>query len=1009
MTRLAIAVVCIPLTWQIAATGLPFSLDAPNHVMRLAYFATQLGLGTGLPRWSPELVFGLGYPLFNYYAPLGYYLGSAIMAFGVEAVTAFRIVLVGVSVLAGLGMFQLAVDFLRPGDEGPDPLGPAILSATAYVFAPYFVVNLYVRVAVAELFAMALLPWVLWSFRRLVRDAQPARAWPWAVLTLTLLVFAHSITILVAPTVIAAYLVVLLSHQPRRWSWVATALVAAAGLTAGLWLPLALERGFVSTGSLAISREWLDLNFLAGWDQLNPFWPYRYHLNSPFQMGVFQVGLGVAGFLALKTKTREARYLAWLALLAWVLQWEVLRPLWHTSDIWTIIQFPWRLNLLTSLSLALLTGAVGQRWAGRQWAALATSGLVLWIVISYLPVVPFVSFLRESQTHLGPANIALYESATTQIGLSANVRNVNSDFIPRWVDLSRGLFAPAAAEPDEVQPEAIRVLTGSVGVMAFEVDSDSPVRIRSATFYFPGWTATTAQGGALSVSAEPGTGWLAVDVPAGVTRVTLAYTGTDAQRWAGWFSVFTAAVLVLLAAWRRLGWGWWATPAALAAGFAWQTSMPTPLPSPVEPPGKAVAMYGIEALGFQTAQRQDDLEVTAYWFVRMPAPDLELTWQVLDATERVVVETRARPWYDVGRADSWMTNSIVDDRQLLALPGGLPAGSYRLRVCGQPVVDGEGGRACLAMHELGVFHLVGTRPAVPAGEILATFGTDLTLEQVALSTATGARDQDPGRLVVAAGQRLWARLTWRALRQLEAEELHGFVQLLDPQGQRVASMDDRLGPLYLPQRLWGLDRPYADEYELTIPADLASGLYTPLIGVYTSPDDPARLPVNGPGQSVDGYRLEPIKILRRTLANPRAIRSDVYGSTAQLIGFDLDPETATVAPGATLTLRVYYRAVRASDRDLTQFVHLYDPALGLVAQSDHRPTDGLNPTSTWIPGEVIVDTVVLKVNDDAPGGTYSLLVGLYDPADGRRVPALGRDGARWPDDAAALTSITVLP
>lgn len=1008
MARLAILVICGPLTWQIIQTGLPFSLDAPNHMMRLAYFFEQLRLGTSLPRWSPDLVFGLGYPLFDYYAPLGYYLGSCVMALGLESAAAFRVLLVGISLLAGLGMFQFALEFLRSGDKGRDPLGPAILAATAYVYAPYFVINLYVRVALAELLAMAILPWVLWAFRGLVSDAQPERVWPWAILTLVALVFAHSITLLIAPTVLGAYLLVLLSAQPRRWRWVATALISAAGLTIGFWLPLAAERGFVSSGSMSISREWLDLNFLRGADVLSNTWPYLYRLNSPFQLSVFQVGFGVAGFLMLRSKTREAGYLAMIALAAWTLQWELVRPLWHTADIWTIIQFPWRLNMIASLPLALFTGAIGQRLASRSWVALATSGLTLWIVLGNLPAVPFVGFFRESQTHLGAANIALYESATTQIGLSANVRNVNSDFIPRWVDLSLGVFAtPSAALADTTQPDEVRVLEAGAGAVTFDVVALTPVRIRSATYYFPGWTAADGAGAPLPVSAEPGSGWLAVDVPAGATRVRLAYTGTTTQHVAGWIAVLAAGILLGLALRRRAPFGWRVMPLALAAGLMWQMIALTPPTASVTSPTEPVQGHGLKPLGFQANQVQDDLKLTVFWYVSAPAPDLEFSWQLVDDAAQVVLESHTRPWYDVGRTDSWLPNAVIDDQQQLALPPGLSAGNYRLRVCAHPVSDGTTTPVCEALQDLGSLYLQGTRAPEPVAQVLATYDDHLNLERVVFSTSSGPQASSAGRLVINAGQRLWADLTWRALQPLGADELHAFVQLVDPHGQRVASLDDSLGPFFFPQRLWGLNRPYQDTYELQLPVDLASGLYTPIVGVYTSPDDPKRLPMSGSGQSGDAFRLEPIKVLRVEAGRPGSDRSDTFGAFARLIGYDL--EMGNLTPGAAITLRLYYRALQPIDRDLAQFVHLFDPELGLVAQSDHRPADGLNPTNAWLPGEVIVETVSMTIRADALPGTYNLLVGMYDPTDGQRVSAKDARGAIWPADAVVLTPVTLSP
>ena len=51
----------------------------PNCIsFRLAELSYLLRGGEFYPRWAPNFYHGYGYPIFNYYAPLTYYLGSLI-------------------------------------------------------------------------------------------------------------------------------------------------------------------------------------------------------------------------------------------------------------------------------------------------------------------------------------------------------------------------------------------------------------------------------------------------------------------------------------------------------------------------------------------------------------------------------------------------------------------------------------------------------------------------------------------------------------------------------------------------------------------------------------------------------------------------------------------------------------------------------------------------------------------------------------------------------------------
>jgi hypothetical protein len=170
------------------------------------------------------------------------------------------------------------------------------------------------------------------------------------------------------------------------------------------------------------------------------------------------------------------------------------------------------------------------------------------------------------------------------------------------------------------------------------------------------------------------------------------------------------------------------------------------------------------------------------------------------------------------------------------------------------------------------------------------------------------------------------------------------------------------------------------------------------------------LPVtDASGQAAgDTLRLPPIKVLRENAdVRPQQATSYQLGDLATLLGYDLAlPETG-LRPGSQISVTLYYRANAAGDQDLTQFVQLYHPELGMAAQQDAPPLDGANPTSTWRPGEIIVDTRTLHVGEDALPGTYALLAGLYNPVDGARLPVRAADGADLPNGQIHLADLNV--
>lgn len=126
------------------------------------------------------------------------------------------------------------------------------------------------------------------------------------------------------------------------------------------------------------------------------------------------------------------------------------------------------------------------------------------------------------------------------------------------------------------------------------------------------------------------------------------------------------------------------------------------------------------------------------------------------------------------------------------------------------------------------------------------------------------------------------------------------------------------------------------------------------------------------------------------------------GTFAHLTAAQLD--RAQAQAGETVTLHVQWQAVGAPGRDYTAFVHLGDPTQPPLAQGDAPPRD--YPTRFWEPGELILDRYDLALPADLPPGRYPVWLGLYDPADGARLP-LVVDGVRQPHDAWAVGVLTV--
>lgn len=95
--------------------------------------------------------------------------------------------------------------------------------------------------------------------------------------------------------------------------------------------------------------------------------------------------------------------------------------------------------------------------------------------------------------------------------------------------------------------------------------------------------------------------------------------------------------------------------------------------------------------------------------------------------------------------------------------------------------------------------------------------------------------------------------------------------------------------------------------------------------------------------------------------------------------------TPTARRGGEVALELTWRTTMPIAASYKVFTHLYNESGRLVAQHDSVPANEEDPTSSWTPGEIITDRHGLMLPDVTPS-SLRLVIGLYDPATGQRLP-----------------------
>lgn len=116
-----------------------------------------------------------------------------------------------------------------------------------------------------------------------------------------------------------------------------------------------------------------------------------------------------------------------------------------------------------------------------------------------------------------------------------------------------------------------------------------------------------------------------------------------------------------------------------------------------------------------------------------------------------------------------------------------------------------------------------------------------------------------------------------------------------------------------------------------------------------------------------------------------------FGDDIALESYRLDVRDAS--PGDVLTLTLYWRAERVPSGRYKVFVHLLDRMGAVAAQRDGEPVADRRITTTWKPGEDIVDNYGIWIDAPLAAGEYSVEMGMYRVDDGSRLAITGSGGA----------------
>lgn len=449
--------------------GLPITHDGQDHVARIANFYLSLTEGNIFPRWAENLNWGYGHPVMEFLYPFPSYVASFFHFVGFSLVDSTKTVLALGMILSFIFMYLWLSLFSSKY--------ASIFGAFLYTYAPYRLVDLYVRGDIGENLAFAFVPLVLFFMYRLYKRY----AFYDIVLgglSLGLLIVSHNAVSLMTLPFIISYAGFLVYISKNRKSLIINHLsLIALGflLSAFFWIPGLLEgkytlRNILTKGSY-VGR-------FVSFQQLI-YGPWNYGQSGQFtlQFGLLQwLSLVFAPLAAYKLfKAKDKAYIWVLGLLAICIP-AIFLMLPQSEFIWSRImllqnfQFPWRFLTIIVLAASFISVYVFNLIPRRFQLIALVTGIMLILFLQKDYFAPKAYQQRPESFYAG-----VYHS-TTDTGESSPIWSV------------RFMEHTPKAHMEIIDGKAtIKELERKSTFHKYEINVVNKTLFRENTLYFPGW------------------------------------------------------------------------------------------------------------------------------------------------------------------------------------------------------------------------------------------------------------------------------------------------------------------------------------------------------------------------------------------------------------------------------------------------------------------------------------------------------------------------------------------
>jgi uncharacterized membrane protein len=459
-----------------------FSFHDDTQVQRVFEMKVALLDGSFPARWVKDLGYGLGYPIFNFYAPLPYYIGAFLSILGLDLLLATKLMIVIGVIGSAFSMYFLAKEFW--GKIG------GFFSALLYVFAPYHALNIYVRGDIGEVYSFLFAPLIffsLWKYHEKTNYLYLVLG----ALSYCGLVISHNLSAMMLTPFI--FIICILLFVKKRNFMIFAIPIIGIFLSAFYAIPALLEMRYTNVLSIIGGKADFRDHFICPIQLWSSPWMYGGSASGCIDGMSLKLGKLhlIFGFIPIlfaafyykkdKFKSMVVFLVSLFLLISIFLSLEWSKFVWETISFMEFFQYPWRFLLVATLFSSFLGGAVIYYIFKIKSVKDNKLYFIPLLIILILPLILY-SKLFVPQTYFSRSA----EYYTNESYLIWETSKISDEYMPAYFNKPKN---PSEIIKNKITGENVRVkeLTQKTNRLSATVLADSDTKIIIHIPYFPTW------------------------------------------------------------------------------------------------------------------------------------------------------------------------------------------------------------------------------------------------------------------------------------------------------------------------------------------------------------------------------------------------------------------------------------------------------------------------------------------------------------------------------------------